>query len=107
MNHFPHQLHYLFIKSSGNLSGSVVGVVKAVHDLLLVLNRHLHAVLDQTQQLLPVPVAISQQLLELVKPSVELRHLVVVLVWRLHVVDIDRFELVVTVRARVASPCPS
>ena len=75
--------------------------------IIVVVNRHLHAVQDQTQQLLTVPIAIRQQLLELVKPSVELHHLVVVLVWRLHVVDIDRFELVVIVRARVAPPCPS
>ena len=41
-------------------------------------------------------------MIELVRPGVELRHLVVVLVWPLDVFDIDRLELVVVVRARFA-----
>ena len=71
------------------------------------LDRHFSTVLDQPRKLFPVPVAARHQVLEFAQKKVlNFASVVVVLIWPLDVFDIDRFELVVVVRARLP-PRPS
>ena len=126
-NHFPHWLHrvlevgldYAHVESAIGAGPQAavqalsirvwllfdrlaVGVIKPVHEFLLTFHRHLPAVLDQTQQLLPNPVGARQPVLENLSSQVLKLAIWLVHVWPLHVLDVDRFELVVTVRALVA-----